>query len=238
MRRVALIALTLSFAALAGCETTTTTTPPSAQAAPQKKAPLLSVSQATSKLASVKARVEPVAERECKARTTGMNCDFLILVDKKPDAAPNAYQSVTKSGRPTITFTAALVSDARNNDELAFIMGHEAAHHMMGHLSRQQTDAMTGAVVVGVLAAALGAEAAIIDAAVDVGGLVGARAYSKNYELEADRLGTIVAHKANYDPVRGAQYFARIPDPGNQFLGTHPPNSKRIAVVKQTASGL
>lgn len=238
MRRVALIALTLSFAALAGCETTTSTTAPTAQAAPQKKAPKLSVSQATAKLASVKARIEPVAERECKARTTGANCDFLISVDKKADAPPNAYQSVTKSGRPTITFTAALISDARNNDELAFIMGHEAAHHMMGHLTRQQTDAMAGALIVGILAAATGADAGVLDAAMDVGATVGARAYSKNYELEADRLGTIVAHKANYNPVRGAQYFARIPDPGNQFLGTHPPNNKRIEVVKQTAAGL
>ncbi|SHK16521.1 Peptidase family M48 [Shimia gijangensis] len=236
MRRSLLIALTASFAFLTACTTTTTT--PTAQSAPQKKAPLLSVSQASSRLASIKARVEPVAERECKARTKGMNCDFLIQIDKKADAPPNAYQTVSKSGRPMITFTAALVSDARNNDELAFVMGHEAAHHMMGHIGRQQNDAMAGAVIVGILAAAAGADASVLDAAMDVGATVGARAYSKNYELEADRLGTIVTHRAGYNPVRGAEYFTRIPDPGNQFLGTHPPNSQRIAVVKQTAAKL
>jgi Zn-dependent protease with chaperone function len=38
--------------------------------------------------------------------------------------------------------------------------------------------------------------------------------------------------------VRGAEYFNRVPDPGNRFLGTHPPNADRIRVVRQTAAGL
>ena len=35
-----------------------------------------------------------------------------------------------------------------------------------------------------------------------------------------------------------AQFFARLPDPGNRFLGSHPPNAKRISTVQQTMSGL
>ena len=38
--------------------------------------------------------------------------------------------------------------------------------------------------------------------------------------------------QAGYDPVLGATYFTRIADPGNKFLGTHPPNSARIAAVR------
>ncbi|MGB0799102.1 MAG: peptidase M48, partial [Planktomarina sp.] len=30
----------------------------------------------------------------------------------------------------------------------------------------------------------------------------------------------------------GAAYFTRIPDPGNRFLGTHPPNGARITTVR------
>ncbi|WP_299351905.1 M48 family metalloprotease [uncultured Shimia sp.] len=236
--RVSLIALLSAvFLAVAGCETTTTS--PTPQAAPkQSTVTRLSVSQANARLAPIKARMEPIAERECRARTEGMNCDFLIQVYKDPNAPPNAFQSLTKAGRPTITFTSALISEVRNNDELAFVMGHEAAHHMMGHIGRSQNDAMAGAVIVGILAAAAGADASVIDAAMDVGATVGSRAYSKNYELEADRLGTVITHKSGYNPIRGVEYFNRIPDPGNQFLGTHPPNSQRIAVVKKTAAGL
>ena len=67
---------------------------------------------------------------------------------------------------------------------------------------------------------------------------VGARSYSKNFELEADALGTIITARAGYDPLRGAEFFARIPDPGDKFLGTHPPNASGLDTVRRTAAGL
>ena len=71
-----------------------------------------------------------------------------------------------------------------------------------------------------------------------LGAQVGARTYSKEFELEADALGTIITSRAGYDPLRGAEFFTRIPDPGDKFLGTHPPNAERIATVRRTAAGL
>lgn len=236
MRRPLFLILSAALA-LTGCVSTTSS--PTPQSAPQKdEVARLSVSQANARLAPIKARMEPVAERECKRMTQGMNCDFLIQVHEDASAPSNAYQTLTKAGRPVIVFTSALISDVQNNDELAFVLGHEAAHHMMGHIGRTQTDAMAGAVIVGILAAAAGADANVLNTAMDLGATVGSRAYSKSYELEADRLGTIITKRAGYDPVRGAAYFTRIPDPGNMFLGTHPPNSQRIAIVQQTAAGL
>ena len=41
-----------------------------------------------------------------------------------------------------------------------------------------------------------------------------------------------------FDPLIGAQYFSRIPDPGNSFLGTHPPNAKRLETVRRTLASL
>jgi predicted Zn-dependent protease len=67
---------------------------------------------------------------------------------------------------------------------------------------------------------------------------VGARSYSKNFELEADALGTVITHNAGYNPVRGAEFFSQLPDPGNRFLGTHPPNAQRIETVRRVAAGL
>ncbi|MCW9042707.1 MAG: M48 family metallopeptidase [Pseudopelagicola sp.] len=204
-----------------------------------KSAPAYSVSRAEARLGPVQRRVEPVAERYCRASLpAGSNCDFNIRVDPKADALPNAYQTIDNAGRPQIVFTAALIAGARNDDELAFVMSHEAAHHIAGHLGRKQRDAVTGAVVVGVLATLAGASPDALDSAMDVGATVGSRAYSKEYEIEADRLGTVIAHRSGYDPVRGAEYFRRIPDPGNAFLGTHPPNALRIDVVRETAAGL
>jgi len=56
--------------------------------------------------------------------------------------------------------------------------------------------------------------------------------------LEADRLGTVITARAGFNPVRGAEFFNRIPDPGNRFLGTHPPNAARMEIVRRTAAGL
>ena len=67
---------------------------------------------------------------------------------------------------------------------------------------------------------------------------IGARTYSKDFELEADALGTRIAARAGYDPLRGAEFFFRIPDPGNQFLGSHPANAARLATVQRVAMQL
>jgi len=77
-----------------------------------------------------------------------------------------------------------------------------------------------------------------VRSAQELGAAVGARTYSKEFELEADRLGTIITKRAGYDPLRGAEFFTRIPDPGNRFLGTHPPNAQRIQTVRETAARL
>jgi len=182
--------------------------------------------------------VEPVAERECRARTTSVNCDFNIVVDDRPGQPANAYQTVDRQGRPIIAFTLGLIADARNEDELAFVMGHEAAHHIAGHIARQQQNAVAGAVIFAGLATLSGGDANAVESAQRLGAQVGARSYSKEFELEADALGTIITQRAGYDPLRGAEFFTRIPDPGDKFLGTHPPNASRIDVVRRTAAGL
>ncbi len=188
--------------------------------------------------AAVVRRIEPVAEQMCRQQAPRANCDFRIVVDSRPGQPPNAYQTVNVLGRPVIGFTVALIARAYNDDELAFVMGHEAAHHISGHLEKKQNTALAGAVLGGLLATLVGGSAADVDLAQNLGGSVGARSYSKEFELAADRLGTIISYRAGYDPLIGAQFFSRIPDPGDRFLGTHPPNAARISIVKTTMEGL
>lgn len=198
----------------------------------------LSAEQAARNFVSVVARVEPVAEAMCRERTPRSNCDFLILVDDRPNQPPNAYQTLDRSGRPLVGFTLALIADARNADEIAFVVGHEAAHHIAGHIPQTQRTAVTGAVLAGVLAQASGAPPEAVRAAQEMGAAMGARTYARNFELEADALGAEIAFRAGFDPERGAAFFDRLPDPGDQFLGTHPPNSQRRETVRRVVSGL
>ncbi|MEP1614687.1 MAG: M48 family metallopeptidase [Roseobacter sp.] len=182
--------------------------------------------------------VEPVAERVCKSSTSRVNCDFFIVVDDRPNQPANAFQTVDKFGRPIIAFTLQLIEDAQNKDELAFVLGHEAAHHIAGHIARQQQNAVAWGVITGVLEELRGGSSEAKEVAQLQGAQVGARTYSKSFELEADALGTVIAAQAGFDPVHGAEFFTRIPDPGDRFLGTHPPNAQRIETVKRVADGL
>lgn len=237
----AIVALTL-----AGCSVAPSQSPAPGrtQDAPVVSTARLGASEAVANFNSVVRRVEPVAEAQCRSRTKALNCDFLIQVDTRPGQPVNAFQTLDAEGRPLLVFTVAMIAEARNVDELAFVMGHEAAHHIAGHLAQTQLNASLGAVVFGTLAsvATSGASAAVRDTAIEqaaqAGAFVGARTYSKENELQADALGTVISHAAGYDPVRGALFFSRLPDPGDQFLGSHPPNAARIDVVRQVAATL
>jgi len=176
--------------------------------------------------------MEPAVESQCLSRrTTPINCDFQFVVDDRPGLEPNAFQTVDPAGRPVIGFTLSLIAAARNADELAFVVGHEASHHILGHLGRKSASAQMGAVILGGLATASGATAVSIRTAQSLGAELGARTYSKQWELEADYLGAIVTRQAGFDPVNGSQFFMRIPDPGDHILGSHPSRGQRLAQV-------
>ena len=236
MRPIACLTL-IACLALSGCVEVSQPAPPPRPAPPQA-APREVTRASVEQFMAVTQRVEPVAERVCRARAPRENCDFRIMVDDRPGQQINAYQTLDRTGRPVIVFTLPMIAALRNADEVAFVMGHEAAHHIAGHIPRQQQSAAAGALILGGLTAMTGAGQSAIDSAVDIGAGVGGRVFSKEFELEADALGTVIAHRAGHDPIRGVAFFSQIPDPGNRFLGTHPPNAQRIEVVRRTAARL
>ncbi len=179
-------------------------------------------------------KVEPVGEAQCRKKNPNRNCDFQVQLDLDPAAPANAFQTVDRSGRPVVIFTGTMLKSFRNSDEMAFVMSHEMAHHILGHLDQQRINAVKGAVFLGELVSLEGGTPEQVANAQYVGAVVGARSYSKAFELEADTLGTIITHQAGYRPSIGVKYFDAIPDPGDAFLGTHPANPDRIRLVNQT----
>ena len=229
--------LLLCLLVMAGCAVTTSAPRQAAEQAERGLSPA-EARAAAEQFVDVVEAVEPVAERECRARTRGLDCDFRIAVDDRANQPPNAFQTLDKSGRPILVFTLPLIADVRNGDELAFVMSHEAAHHIRGHLARQKETATAVGLGTALIASVLGGDNAAVNEAGNTGARVGSRIFSKDFELEADSLGTVIAARAGYDPVRGAAYFTRIPDPGNRFLGTHPANAQRIETVRRVAADL
>ncbi|CAD0183758.1 Putative Zn-dependent protease [Ruegeria sp. THAF57] len=178
------------------------------------------------------------ARSECLRRGNVSNCDFTIVVDLNPRAPANAFQTLDEDNQPVIIFTRSMIESAQNADELAFVMGHEAAHHILRHIPRQTVNARESAEIFGELARLGGADGAGVEKAQKLGAQVGAQVYIKDFELEADQLGTVITYKAGYNPLIGAKYFDRLPDPDDSFLGTHPPNEQRVQIVVETARQL
>lgn len=198
--------------------------------------------------ARVVSRVEPAAEAFCRNEVAGAPagyCDFRVLLETDPRMPPNAFQTRGKDGRPVVVVGARLLAEMQSDDELAFVLSHEMAHQIAGHIGKQQQQQVLGALIMGGLVAAAGngyggaASSDAIDRAMDVGAYVGARAYAQSYELEADTLGTYITARAGYSPERGADIFGRpaLANPGGPaILASHPGSSQRRAVVAQVAA--
>lgn len=213
-------------------------------------------SQAEARFRRVAARIEPVAENFCRqelASRSNADCDVRLSIDYEM-AQRNAYFTYLGAGNtePTIFFTLPLLQDTRNDDEVAFVMGHEYGHRIARHIEKGQQQAATGAILLGTIAAMGNAAAAAngqyydpnaVENSVALGYALGGRAFSQTYELESDTIGTYIALEAGYDPAVGAKFFARDEDARSgdgklSFWGTHPPDQRRVAVVLATQKHL
>lgn len=236
-RMGAIALILLSLAACVPASIPPTAPPPAPILPAPIPAQLDSPQAAAQAFVAVMDRVEPLAEGYCRdTAPRGTSCDFQIGVDPDVQAPPNAFQTLDARQRPVVIFTASLIAMARNADELAFVMAHEVAHHIAGHIPRKMATAERGALLGAVYGQITGADAATIAELRRMGAAIGAQRYSKEFELEADALGARIAYTAGFDPVLGAGFFDRLPDPGDRFLGSHPPNAQRRAIVRATVA--
>lgn len=197
-----------------------------------------SADEAVAAYIRVSRRIEPVAERLCRDKNPtapATYCDFQILVERSTNQPPNAFQTIGKDGRPIIAFNVPMVATVENDHEIAFILGHEAGHQIRSHIVKANANANLGAALAGVLSSLGGGGPNSVARAQRLGGQIGARAYSQDHELQADEVGAYIAHLAGYDPLIGAQSFARFSG-GNNPLSTHPPTGARLATVQRTVA--
>ena len=182
-------------------------------------------------------RIEAIAEPLCRRKNPTAPrsyCDFQVKLDTSPARGPNAYQTVGEDGRPIIAFNLPMLQTVRNEHEIAFILGHEAAHQIANHIRQANTNANLGAVILGGLFAVSGATPSTVLEAQNVGGIIGARAYSQSHELEADSLGAYITELAGFSPTVGVKSLSRLSGRGGGFLATHPDRGQRITTVQRT----
>lgn len=232
MKRFGFVAFALW--ALAGC---VEPAPPVEQPRPDSTAKaqtqyFRSFESGAARLAVVNRRVRPVAVSICKQFSDGMPesfCDFQVVTLNNPKMPANAFQSVNRAGQPVLTFNSNLLREMKNDDEIAFILGHEAGHQIARHLIQKQQNATAGMVLGGIIGGVTGIG---VDVGIDLGGTAGALQYSQKFELQADTLGTHIAARAGYNPSLGIAYFERIVETGAPLIRTHPPSQARINLVR------
>jgi Zn-dependent protease with chaperone function len=211
---------------------------PAAPAAPAARGRSLAVGVAEYRRAA--ARIEASAEAMCRETHPSRpprTCDFDLRLVDDPRIGPNAFQTVRRDGRPVVAMTVQLVAETANADEIAFVLGHEAGHHIADHIAKSRSQAITGALVLGTIASLGNASQDVVSDMMDLGASLGGRAYSQSYELEADVLGAYIAARAGYDPERGSRVFARPAlAAGGGLLSTHPASTRRQATVAATAA--
>lgn len=129
-----------------------------------------------------------------------------------------------------VIVTGGMMKFIESDDELALIVGHEMAHNTMGHRQKKQTNATIGNVIGAVVSAGVGINVG------SVFGDIGARAYSQEFEAEADYVGVYYAARAGFDTAGAAHLWRRIalekPLAIGLGGGTHPSTAKRFLAVE------
>jgi len=151
-------------------------------------------------------------------------------------AAPGGYIFVTRG----------MLEELQNEAELAVVLGHEIAHvcawHSINMIEKQMGyGALTtlGAIASGISA---GPEAMIMVAqTASLFTNIYLSGYSREHELEADRVGLRYAISAGYRPQAALAFFQRLHalekkeglDKWDSFFRTHPQTTDRINLAKR-----
>ncbi len=151
-------------------------------------------------------------------------------------AAPGGFIFVTRG----------ILEELASEAELAVVLGHEIGHvcawHSINMIEKQMgygTLTALGAIASGIQ---LGPEAMIMVAqTADLFTTLYLLGYSRDYELEADRVGLRYAISAGYDPRAALSFFERLgrlekQEGGDQwepFFRSHPPTDDRLVQARR-----
>ena len=165
----------------------------------------------------------------------------------------NAYAD---SRTYTIGVHAGLMHSAGDDDEIAYVLGHEAAHLLLGHTEKKLENAHKSGLLAAMVLGALGGAAAgpgmstdyardLSQRGMELGMAVGYRAYNPEMELEADQFALFVQKESGRRLSAGADTIVRLHrgavpssvragEGWASYLDTHPADDRRLAAMQAT----
>ena len=151
--------------------------------------------------------------------------------DEHATALPGGYVYVNRG----------LIEKVKDDDELACVIAHEVGHIAARHqVKRLQTS--LGYTLLQALAVGAKVDSRAIRGA-DIAATQLFLAYSRDDELQADRLGVRYAKRAGYDPKAMIRFLGKLDELEHEkpaprsYLRTHPYVSDRIRVVREETEG-
>ena len=139
-----------------------------------------------------------------------------------------------------------MIQAARNEGEVASVMAHELSHVALRHGSAQATKATkyeVGALAGAVIGAIIGGRVGgVVSQGTQFGLGTAFLRFSREYERQADLLGSHIMARAGYDPRDMASMFKTIEKAGGPsgpaWLSDHPNPGDRAAAITREAGSL
>ena len=142
-----------------------------------------------------------------------------------------------------VGFYEGIFARTENDDQLATVMGHETAHVTARHSAERYSQHMAAGA--GMQAAQIGLQSANVSNPAAIAAILGAGLqfgvllpYSRQHELEADRLGIAYMQKAGYDPRQSLRFWQNMSKqrtgqaPPPELMSTHPSDATRMAALQ------
>ena len=153
-------------------------------------------------------------------------CNYQVILVLRDEL--NAY-----ADGDNVFITRRMLRFTDDDKELALVIAHELAHNIMDHIPKRQQNFWVGAVI----------DIAATTQGIDTDGFFGdltSRAYSQEFEAEADYVGMYVLARTGTD-LDGASYFWRrmaVESPGNidSHSLTHPATAERFLALEATVT--
>ncbi|MBK9137019.1 MAG: M48 family metallopeptidase [Betaproteobacteria bacterium] len=166
----------------------------------------------------------------CNARARDWRWEVQLL-------RSNSLNAFCMPGGKIAFFTGILARLKLSDDEVAMIMGHEAAHALLEHAREQFVKSTGTSVGLRLLSALLGFGNLGDLAAQGTAQLLSLK-FGRDDEGEADALGLLLAARAGYDPRAGVSLWQKMGQvqSGNAppaWLSTHPAGPARTREIQQ-----
>jgi predicted Zn-dependent protease len=169
------------------------------------------------------------------SRLNGYQWEFNLV---KNDSTPNAW---CMPGGKVVVYSG-ILPYTKDKNGLAVVLSHEIAHAVARHGNERMSQELLTQFGSIALSEAIkqkpGQTQSIFNTAYGLGSQFGVLLpFSREHELEADKLGLIFMAMAGYDPQTAIGFWERMSSMGGgkppEFMSTHPSDEKRIARIKE-----